>query len=98
SASPGRRLTKDVIAAAAAALIAVAAARPHGARTRNVEIHSLDLRVAVGVSKSMLVDDVGATREMTARHLETSRLARARELARAVIDELPAVRIPPVWS
>jgi hypothetical protein len=96
SASPGRRLTKDVIAAAAAALIAVAAARPQVAGMRNVEIHGLDLVVAVDVSKSMLVDDVGATREMTARHLETSRLARARELARAVIDELPGDRIAPV--
>jgi hypothetical protein len=52
--------------------------------------------VAVDVSKSMLVDDVGPTRETTARHLETSRLARARELARAVIDELPGDRIAPV--
>jgi len=96
SASPGRRIAKDVLAAAAAALIAVAAARPQVAGTRKVEIHGLDLVVAVDVSKSMLVDDVGATREMTARHLESSRLARARELARAVIDELPGDRIAPV--
>ena len=96
SASPGRRIAKDVIAAAAAALIAVAAARPQVAGTRKVELHGLDLVVAVDVSKSMLVDDVGATREMAARHLESSRLARARELARAVIDELPGDRIAPV--
>jgi Ca-activated chloride channel family protein len=96
SASPGRRIAKDVLAAAAVALIAVAGARPQVAGTRKVELHGLDLVVAVDVSKSMLVDDVGATREMTARHLETSRLARARELARAVIDELPGDRIAPV--
>jgi Ca-activated chloride channel family protein len=96
SASPGRRITKDVLAGAAAALIALAAARPQIAGTRQVELHGLDLVVAVDVSKSMLVDDVGPTREITARHLESSRLARARELARAVIDELPGDRIAPV--
>lgn len=96
SASPGRRITKDALAGAAAALIALAAARPQIAGTRQVELHGLDLVVAVDVSKSMLVDDVGPTREIAARHLESSRLARARELARAVIDELPGDRIAPV--
>ena len=96
SASPRRRIAKDVLAGAAAMLIALAAARPQIAGTRKVELHGLDLVVAVDVSKSMLVDDVGATREMTAKHLESSRLARARELARAVIDELPGDRIAPV--
>jgi Ca-activated chloride channel family protein len=96
SASPGRRIAKDALAGAAAALIALAAARPQIAGTRQVELHGLDLVVAVDVSKSMLVDDVGSTREMAARHLESSRLARARELARAVIDELPGDRIAPV--
>lgn len=96
SASPGRRFAKDALAAAALSLIALAAARPQVAGTRKVELHGLDLVVAVDVSKSMLVDDVGPTREMTARHIETSRLARARELARAVIDELPGDRIAPV--
>jgi Ca-activated chloride channel family protein len=96
SASPGRRIAKDALVAAAVALIALAAARPQVAGTRKVELHGLDLVVAVDVSKSMLVDDVGPTREMTARRLETSRLARARELARAVIDELPGDRIAPV--
>lgn len=96
SASPGRRLVKDALAAAAAALIALAAARPQIAGTRNVELHGLDLVVALDVSKSMLVDDVGPTREMLAKHLQVSRLARARELARAVIEELPGDRIAPV--
>jgi hypothetical protein len=96
SASPGRRVAKDALAGAAVALIALAAARPQVAGTRQVELHGLDLVVAVDVSKSMLVDDVGPTRETTARHLESSRLARARELARAVIDELPGDRIAPV--
>jgi Ca-activated chloride channel homolog len=96
SASPGRRIAKDALIAVAVALIALAAARPQIAGTRKVELHGLDLVVAVDVSKSMLVDDVGPTREMTTRHLETSRLSRARELARAVIDELPGDRIAPV--
>jgi Ca-activated chloride channel family protein len=96
SASPGRRIVKDVLAGAAAALIAIAAARPQIAGTRKVELRGLDLVVAVDVSKSMLVDDVGPTAEMAEKKLETSRLARARELARAVIDELPGDRIAPV--
>lgn len=96
SASPGRRTAKAALAGAAATLIALAAARPQIAGTRQVELHGLDLVVAVDVSKSMLVDDVGSTREIAARHLESSRLARARELARAMIDELPGDRIAPV--
>jgi Ca-activated chloride channel homolog len=96
SASPGRRVVKDVLAALAAALIALAAARPQIAGMRNVELRGLDLVVAVDVSKSMMVDDVGPTAEMTAKKLETTRLARARELARGVIDELPGDRIAPI--
>jgi hypothetical protein len=96
SASPARRVVKDVLAGLAAALIAFAAARPQVVGTRAVELHGLDLVVGVDVSKSMLVDDVGPTREIVAKKLETTRLARARELARAVIDELPGDRIAPV--
>lgn len=96
SASPGRRAVKDVLAALAAVLIALAAARPQIAGMRNVELRGLDLVVAVDVSKSMMVDDVGPTAEMTVKKLETTRLARARELARDVIDELPGDRIAPI--
>jgi Ca-activated chloride channel family protein len=96
SASPGRRIAKDAIAGAAAMLIAIAAARPQVAGTHKVELHGLDLVVAVDVSKSMLVDDVGPTAEMTAKKLDTTRLARARELAQLVIDELPGDRIAPI--
>lgn len=96
SASPGRRLLKDVLAGTAATLIAIAAARPQVTGTRKVEIRGLDLVVAVDVSKSMLVDDVGPTTEMRDKKLESTRLARARELARAVIDELPGDRIAPI--
>ncbi|HET7500225.1 MAG TPA: VWA domain-containing protein [Kofleriaceae bacterium] len=96
SASPGRRVIKDVLAGTAVALIALAAARPQVRGTRKVELHGLDLVLAVDVSKSMLVDDVEPTTEMGKKGLETSRLARARELARAVIDELPGDRIAPV--
>jgi Ca-activated chloride channel homolog len=96
SASPGRRAVKDVLAGAAAMLVALAAARPQVTGMHRIELRGLDLVVAVDVSKSMLVDDVGPTPEMARRHLETTRLARARELARAVIDELPGDRIAPV--
>jgi Ca-activated chloride channel homolog len=96
SASPGRRIAKDVLAAAAVMLIAIAAARPQIAGTRRVELRGLDLVVAVDVSRSMLVDDVGPTAEMTARTIPTTRLARARELARLVIDALPGDRVAPI--
>ncbi|HSR97587.1 MAG TPA: VWA domain-containing protein [Kofleriaceae bacterium] len=96
SASPGRRVLKDVLAGTAVMLIAIAAARPQVTGTRKVEVRGLDLVVAVDVSKSMLVDDVGATTEMAEKRIDTTRLARARELARAVIDELPGDRIAPV--
>lgn len=85
SASPGRRLAKDVIAALAVGLIVFAAARPQRAGQRKVELRGLDVVIAVDVSKSMLVDDIAP-----------SRLARARELAIAVIDELPGDRVAPV--
>jgi hypothetical protein len=62
-----------------------------------VELHGLDVVLAVDVSKSMLVDDVGATALSTERKVEPSRLARARELAGAVLDGLPpGDRIAPV--
>jgi Ca-activated chloride channel family protein len=96
SASPGRRIVKDLLAGAAAMLIAIAGARPQITGTRKVELRGLDLVVAVDVSKSMLVDDVGPTAEMAEKKIETTRLARARELARAVIDELPGDRIAPI--
>lgn len=96
SASPGRRLGKGVLAGTAATLIAFAAARPQIPGTRKVELRGLDLAMAVDVSKSMLVDDVGPTSGMAAQNIETTRLARARELARGVIDGLPGDRIAPI--
>jgi Ca-activated chloride channel family protein len=96
SASPGRRIFKDVLVGAAMMLIGFAAARPQIEGRRKVELHGLDLVLAVDVSKSMLVDDVGPTAEITEHKLAVSRLARARELARAVIDELPGDRIAPI--
>lgn len=96
SASPGRRALKDTLSALAVGLVALSAARPQITGTHRVELHGLDLVLAVDVSKSMMVDDVQPTAEMTRKHLETTRLARARELARDLIDELSGDRIAPV--
>jgi len=96
SMSPGRRAFKDGIAAAALVLVLIAAARPQLEGKRKVELRGLDLVVAVDVSKSMLVDDVGPTARMKQKKLPTNRLERARELATAVIDELEGDRIGPV--
>ena len=96
SASPGRRAVKASLISVALGLIAFAAARPQIEGSHRIEIHGLDLVVALDVSKSMLVEDVQPTADMARRHVEISRLARARELARAVIDELPGDRIAPV--
>jgi Ca-activated chloride channel family protein len=96
SASPGRRAIKAGLLSVALGLIAFAAARPQIEGSHRIEIHGLDLVVALDVSKSMLVEDVQPTADMARKHVEISRLARARELARAVIDELPGDRIAPV--
>lgn len=96
SASPGRRLLKDILLALALMLIAFASARPQLEGRRKVELRGLDLVLALDVSKSMLVDDVDATDKMEQKKIEKSRLARARELARAVIDELAGDRISPM--
>jgi Ca-activated chloride channel family protein len=96
TASPRRRLVKLVFAQLGAAAIVFSLARPQVAGKRKVEVHGLDLVIALDVSKSMLVDDVGATAEMTEKRMKPTRLARARELATAVVDELPEDRIGPV--
>lgn len=96
SSSPRRRWIKLVIVSLGVALLAVAAARPQIAGKRKVELRGLDLVVAIDVSKSMLVDDVGQTLLMQQHKTPASRLARARELAAATIDELPDDRIGPV--
>ena len=96
SASPRRRAVKAVVQAVAATLLVFSLARPQMIGKRNVELRGLDLVVAVDVSKSMLVDDVEATAAMKAKKIPASRLGRARELAVALIDELPEDRIAPV--
>lgn len=94
--SPARRAIKDAVLAVALALFVLAAARPQLEGKREVELRGLDLVVAVDVSKSMLVDDIGPTELMRAKRLPTNRLERARELATWVIDELPGDRVAPV--
>jgi len=96
TASPRRRAIKVVLQAAGAILLMLALARPQMVGKRNVELRGLDLVVAVDVSKSMLVDDVEQTAAMKAKKVPASRLGRARELAVALIDELPEDRIAPI--
>jgi hypothetical protein len=96
SQSPRRRLIKDGVAAGALVLVLLAAARPQIEGKRKIEMRGLDVVVAVDVSKSMLVDDIGPTERMTRKKLPTTRLERARELATQVIDGLPGDRIGPV--
>ena len=96
SASPGRRLVKAVLLALGLALILFSAARPQIEGKRRVDLQGLDVVLAVDVSKSMLVDDVQPTARMTEKRIESTRLARARELAGALIDELAGDRIGPV--
>jgi Ca-activated chloride channel family protein len=96
SASPRRRVVKLVLTSLGVALVLFSLARPQVAGKRKVELHGLDLVIALDVSKSMLVDDVGPTAEMTEKKIPPSRLARARELATALVDELPEDRVGPV--
>jgi Ca-activated chloride channel family protein len=96
STSPRRRWIKWALTSLGVSAILVAAARPQVAGKRKVEVRGLDLVLAVDVSKSMLVDDVGQTLLMQEKKTPASRLARARELAGALADELPDDRIGPV--
>ena len=59
SASPRRRRAKAILFAAAVVLLLLAAARPQLATRRAVRRAGLDLVIALDVSKSMLVRDVG---------------------------------------
>jgi len=96
SASPGRRIVKDVLAGLGLALLLFSAARPQLEGHRKLALRGLDLVIAVDVSKSMMVDDVTQTLQMKEKRIEASRLGRARELATALIEELPGDRIAPV--
>jgi Ca-activated chloride channel family protein len=96
SASPRRRFVKMLIVGVGLGLVGISLSRPQTEGKRAVELRGLDIVVAVDVSKSMLVDDVGATAAMTEKHVAPSRLGRARELAAALIDELPTDRVGPV--
>jgi Ca-activated chloride channel homolog len=96
SSSPGRRMWKDALILVAITLVLFAASRPQLEGSRRLELRGLDLVLAVDVSKSMLVDDVGRTALMEREAIQASRLARARELATAVMEELPGDRIAPM--
>lgn len=94
--SPGRRVAKDVLVCLGAVFVVLAIARPQIEGKRKVDVHGLDLVVAVDVSKSMLVDDVGPTDLMRQKSRPTNRLERAREMATWMIDLLPGDRVGPV--
>ena len=96
SASPGRRLAKAILIALGLGLVGVSLARPQRVGKRTVKLRGLDLVVAVDVSKSMVVDDVGPTAAMVAKKIPASRLGRARELAVALIDSLDDDRVGPI--
>ena len=96
TASPGRRLAKAILVGLGLGLVGVSIARPQINGKRTVKLRGLDLVVAVDVSKSMLVDDVGQTAAMQAKKIPPSRLGRARELAVALIDGLDDDRVAPL--
>ncbi len=97
SSSPGRRVVKDVFVGVGLMLALFAIARPQLEGERRVEVRGLDVAIAVDVSKSMLVEDVGpGTKAMVAAGKESNRLNRARELAVQLIDALPGDRIAPL--
>jgi Ca-activated chloride channel homolog len=96
TASPGRRLAKAILVGLGLGLVGVSIARPQINGKRTVKLRGLDLVVAVDVSKSMLVDDVGQTAAMQAKKIPPSRLGRARELAVALIDDLDDDRVAPL--
>ncbi|HUQ07531.1 MAG TPA: VWA domain-containing protein [Kofleriaceae bacterium] len=85
SVSPARRRIKRIVFALGVSLIVLAAARPQlpGQVRRGTE--GLDLVIALDVSKSMLVDDVGELR-----------LEKARRTTGKLIDALPGDRIAPM--
>jgi Ca-activated chloride channel homolog len=96
SASHGRRIIKDILFGLGLALVLFAASRPQLEGMKKLELRGLDLVLAIDVSKSMLVDDVAQTTTMKTKRIEASRLARARELATSLIEELPGDRIGPL--
>lgn len=67
SVSGWRRWTKTTLLALGVSAIAIAAARPQRAGRRDGSKQGLDLVIGLDVSKSMLVNDVGATRLAKAR-------------------------------
>lgn len=93
SSSPARRLLKRALLGAAGVALAVVAARPQVVSTTEIALRGLDVVLAIDVSTSMLVDDVpgppGAERAPT-------RLALARTIASALLEELPEDRFGPV--
>lgn len=85
SASPRRRFVKWILQAAGLSLICLAVARPQRPGHTRSDLESLDLVVALDVSKSMMVDDLGGTR-----------VARGRALVASLLEALTNDRVAPV--
>lgn len=83
SASPGRRRLKAWLVSVGLLLILVAAARPQRAGSGTVQRSGLDLVIAIDVSSSMLVRDVGGE----------TRLERARREVDALLGKLERDRV-----
>lgn len=94
SSSPARRRLKRGLVGLAGALLAVVAARPQMVATTEVALRGLDVVVALDVSTSMLVGDAPGQPGDAER--EPTRLALARALASALLEELPEDRFGPV--
>lgn len=93
SSSPARRLLKRALLGLAGVALVIVAARPQVVSTTEIALRGLDVVLAIDVSTSMLVDDApgppGTERAPT-------RLALARTIASALLEELPEDRFGPV--
>jgi len=95
SASAWRRWLKLALVGAALSLIAIATARPQRAGARNDSKEGLDLVIALDVSKSMLVDDVGVPRLVQARrYLDALMPKLANDRVGAVVFAKAAAHFP----
>jgi Ca-activated chloride channel homolog len=94
SVSARRRRIKALLLTLGVGCLVVALARPQREERQPVEVHGLDVVIALDASKSMMVNDVKAP-EPSAKS-DNTRLERARAYALALIEALPGDRIAPM--